>query len=609
VALAGILGITMAKPLTIHADDWGTLAERIRDPALIRWGTLTGVHRAARDSGSGGGKIVKLPLSLTGNMARTLAALIILGRATGILLNPLDAETLKPVKKAFSSGSKWLENLFGKHEDFLLDPSWDPSSQVEFTEGQAGEVAAARMDLVADVVNVLLQRLTGSEVLFTDPQALEPALRRSSRSGRTGLAGRSTRWLEGRDFDADSERPLVVGSDRVFEYQHWPGWQQALLLLESEVEIQMFGTTGELRVNLERAPLAVYSQLGKDFLLAEFAKAEETRRGLAEFGELIQRCVVEGRERTIPLVGGSHTPPVLRWSSGGHLPIVDWGGREMALLFFRDITPIGWNIANGGSETAEEWFDLDALCGREANEEVMILEFSDRARGEAIRHRMDLGCELSPLEHLHDNLRLGEDRLDLSYATTELSTEQIEGPMRVNVRDDGREALTESMFVSVNPAELGIEVTRVSKVVLDPSWLIIDGETLHIQRKHFTTKRLVRRPVGLFSLAYLTRVQQSSGPLDGPAGRLGVPFSTAESPDCRQLPPPGSDEVVIFDYDINRRRALVAADPTINKAEDDWMNRWEAPFVAALGGRWSPPLLTLLPAAYRVLEQVLSRHR
>jgi hypothetical protein len=37
-----------------------------------------------------------------------------------------------------------------------------------------------------------------------------------------------------------------------------------------------------------------------------------------------------------------------RYASGGVLPILRIGRKEFFCFFYRDIDPVGWNIANGG---------------------------------------------------------------------------------------------------------------------------------------------------------------------------------------------------------------------------------------------------------------------
>ena len=64
----------------------------------------------------------------------------------------------------------------------------------------------------------------------------------------------------------------------------------------------------------------------------------------------------------------------LRWASAGALGVVTFMGRKWVILFYRDIHPKGWNIANGGSQDANEWHNIDWLANREFTEEIILIK-------------------------------------------------------------------------------------------------------------------------------------------------------------------------------------------------------------------------------------------
>ena len=68
----------------------------------------------------------------------------------------------------------------------------------------------------------------------------------------------------------------------------------------------------------------------------------------------------------------------LRYANGGVLPIVHLEGKDYFLLFYRDIFPIGWNIANGASDDEDEWVDPGRIIHREFAEEVLFADPTEK---------------------------------------------------------------------------------------------------------------------------------------------------------------------------------------------------------------------------------------
>ena len=69
-----------------------------------------------------------------------------------------------------------------------------------------------------------------------------------------------------------------------------------------------------------------------------------------------------------------------RHANGGALPIVRLGRREYYCFFYRDIFPVGWNIANGGSDSRDELIDPGETIERELREELLIWDVRNRRR-------------------------------------------------------------------------------------------------------------------------------------------------------------------------------------------------------------------------------------
>jgi hypothetical protein len=69
-----------------------------------------------------------------------------------------------------------------------------------------------------------------------------------------------------------------------------------------------------------------------------------------------------------------------RFGNGGTLPVIRYGDKDYYAFFYRDISPVGWNIANGGSESFSELLDPLATIERELREELFIVDPIDGCR-------------------------------------------------------------------------------------------------------------------------------------------------------------------------------------------------------------------------------------
>jgi hypothetical protein len=75
---------------------------------------------------------------------------------------------------------------------------------------------------------------------------------------------------------------------------------------------------------------------------------------------------------------------VFRYGSGGTLPIITLAGRKpfksYFCLIYREVFPIGWNIANGGCDNRTELLDPEMTIERELREELIIADFDGDTR-------------------------------------------------------------------------------------------------------------------------------------------------------------------------------------------------------------------------------------
>lgn len=438
----------------------------------------------------------------------------------------------------------------------------------------------------------------------TDPAALVfvPAMARDRTSAPDDeLSKRSLEWA--RRINPAVIRPLVVPVDMLLhDREQLPMWDFAALLLKHSVTLSKTAEGDLLRVDLRNQTHGIYNNDGKKFLHARFLGTPKQVESAREFGRRIRHLQRGATIRSMDLADSSPLP-VLRWASGGYLPLVRWRGRRWVMLFFRDIRPIGWNIANGASETRNEWRRIDGLASREASEEIVILEHEPEPAEPVGVYRLEFGAAWTPavsnaegLLRTHHDLRKAHDRVRLvPRSDLAIVVHDIHGRGVVEVVDNGMLFKTAGVHVSVNTLELGIEVTRVGEFDLPDDACVVDGETfLDVFKapiEYEPKPRLVRRPVGLFDLEYLRRVWKESG---------GLGEETAEDGRCLPAPQPG--DMVIFDYDIRRRRELVMSDPVGYYEEGKWLKNWGEIF--SRRPTESRELRTFCPASWKVIESM-----
>jgi hypothetical protein len=173
--------------------------------------------------------------------------------------------------------------------------------------------------------------------------------------------------------------------------------------------------------------------------------------------------------------------------------------RDYFCLFYRDVYPAGWNIANGTSDTIEEMLDPESIIVREFAEELLI---SDDTRKliyafDAEGDKLTRGTRTEALKAWQARF---PDR-DLSqYQRLGIPLKWIDGPDQVCVRYGDRQHRSSGYFLSITPRDSAIEVDRIVLINLKDDVAFFDGEILR--------GALINSPIGLF-------------PADGFEARLG----------------------------------------------------------------------------------------
>jgi hypothetical protein len=252
----------------------------------------------------------------------------------------------------------------------------------------------------------------------------------------------------------------------------------------------------ELLVEFGNKNLAVWSDLGK----------REVRKRIRNFGENAVACrrslnnLLQNPRENLLRFKSSQFP--FRYASGGTLPIVQRGHVEYYCFFYRDISPVGWNIANGGCDSLHELLHPVETIEREFREEVVA--FNCRRREWLLFEAGDGEIAARP-EFL--NIRAIMDRqyprLGLrEFNITEIPLKWLDGPDRLLVSFDRRYlSNTCGCFLNINPEDFGIEIDRVAWITIDEDTILYDGESCG--------DSLINSPVGLFEVERFNELVRS----------------------------------------------------------------------------------------------------
>jgi 8-oxo-dGTP pyrophosphatase MutT (NUDIX family) len=189
-----------------------------------------------------------------------------------------------------------------------------------------------------------------------------------------------------------------------------------------------------------------------------------------------------------------------RYASGGTLPILRLGEEEYYCLFYRDIFPVGWNIANGGADSREELLNPVETIRRELREELIIL---DLYQGIRYVFKDDYGKRLDRPE-FDVARRIWQKRfqyLDFeNFEEREIPVKFLEGPDSLKITYGDKVHPVEGCFLNINATDFGIEIDRVGKLHVDKEVILCDGEIIG--------DHLDNRPVSLFEVERLNQMFQ-----------------------------------------------------------------------------------------------------
>jgi hypothetical protein len=373
-----------------------------------------------------------------------------------------------------------------------------------------------------------------------------------------------TTWIQEKSY---KDKPVFIRRDHLMAKNFWPNWAFSIVFLFNDLRITRRqddvnnGDKFRLEVDLRDQSYGIYNNAGKMFMANKFLNEEKNNRYITKAKEI--ENFLKGKKLGNELeINAMNTP--LRWASGGVLPIAYWKKNYWYVLFFRGITPpVGWNVANGASETKEEYKNLGNLMVREFSEELILLDrepqiddpspvtqkvfsFSGQIFDGLPDKNKDRIRSKEFIEK-HSNLRKNHDSLFIGYEEGP-RLEPIRTPFEIQVTyhsKNSKESHTkkiEDVIFSVNPLEFGIECISLHAFKMDDDDYPIYGEIWEV------ADCLLREPVLLLSCDYVQEVFEKNG------GTLGEHIMEPPCLDCKILDKIPKDKYYIFDKDIEFRK-------------------------------------------------------
>lgn len=173
-----------------------------------------------------------------------------------------------------------------------------------------------------------------------------------------------------------------------------------------------------------------------------------------------------------------------RFVNGGTLPVIRCYDKDYYCLFYREIAPVGWNIANGGAESVAELLDPHATIERELREELIIVEPAaghryvfDWNEGRRADHP-DFAIARRVWHEIFQNGNFRQLR-DLA-----LPLKWLPGHDSVVIRfnspppQPATEVEVTDCLLNINAEDFGIEIDRVAKIAVGPEAIFCDGEVV-----------------------------------------------------------------------------------------------------------------------------------
>jgi len=276
-------------------------------------------------------------------------------------------------------------------------------------------------------------------------------------------------------FSTDLVRPLALAENVFLE----------VLLSDFKLRRRPGDAGVEFEVSFRTDTPAVWNREGR--LAVRKSMGAHFDAACHQYQERLEAILLDGKAETF----SPGDPEFLwRWASAGTLPVVNMDERSYYCLFYRDIFPLGWNIANGACDTRAELLDPLQALERELGEELVVANPTKRLRY-VLKPGEDQALDRPEFGNFRRLWRQQFPTLDLlNFKPEGLAFKLENGPDDVIVRIDDETRRLSGCFVNINAIDFGIELDRIARIAVVKDAVFCDGEA--------SATRVLNRPVGLF---------------------------------------------------------------------------------------------------------------
>lgn len=192
----------------------------------------------------------------------------------------------------------------------------------------------------------------------------------------------------------------------------------------------------------------------------------------------------------------------LRFGNGGTLPVIRMGDRSYYCLFYRELQPAGWNIANGGAESVRELLYPALNIERELREELIVIDPRSKRRYvfDWDENRPSSHPDFDLARRAWEDIFRRQNFQELQEVPLPLKWLSMPDSVRVRLGQE-TSVYTANCLLNINADDFGIEIDRVAKIEIGEGAILCDGEIVR--------GNLLNRPVGLFDVATLDKALAS----------------------------------------------------------------------------------------------------
>lgn len=263
-----------------------------------------------------------------------------------------------------------------------------------------------------------------------------------------------------------------------------------LQVLLSKFSLARNGAGAQLEVRFDEQTPTIWSRKAKSYL---HENMKDFNRKARRYQKELDAFLVQKKQSSYKFEDDRF---LFRYGSGGTLPVIRMGKDEYYCLIYRDVYPIGWNIANGGCDSRNELLNPLETMERELREELIIIDPINK------RHYVFEANEGGRLDHpdFATAWQLWQPRFrELNFPSFEewqIPLKWLEGPDTLKVQFGGDDpVIIKGCCLNINAEDFGIEIDQVAKVNVDENVVLCDGEILRQK-----TQQLLNRPVALFEV-------------------------------------------------------------------------------------------------------------